>query len=48
VVAGYAATMSKLTRNRFALGIGRGTDQFAALPPSRPQRAIGESRALTP
>jgi 5,10-methylenetetrahydromethanopterin reductase len=29
VVAGYAATMSKLTQNRFALGIGRGTDQFA-------------------
>jgi 5,10-methylenetetrahydromethanopterin reductase len=29
VVAGYAATMAKLTEDRFALGIGRGTDQFA-------------------
>jgi probable F420-dependent oxidoreductase len=29
VVAGYAATMAKLTRDRFALGIGRGTDHFA-------------------
>jgi 5,10-methylenetetrahydromethanopterin reductase len=29
VVAGYAATMAKLTQDRFALGVGRGTDQFA-------------------
>jgi probable F420-dependent oxidoreductase len=29
VTAGYAATMAKLTNNRFALGIGRGTDAFA-------------------
>jgi 5,10-methylenetetrahydromethanopterin reductase len=29
VTAGYAATMSKLTGNRFALGVGRGTDTFA-------------------
>jgi probable F420-dependent oxidoreductase len=29
VTAGYAATMAKLTGDRFALGIGRGTDSFA-------------------
>jgi 5,10-methylenetetrahydromethanopterin reductase len=29
VTAGYAATMAKLTDNRFALGVGRGTDSFA-------------------
>ena len=29
VTAGYAATMAKLTGDRFALGIGRGTDGFA-------------------
>jgi probable F420-dependent oxidoreductase len=29
VTAGYAATMAKLTDDRFALGIGRGTDSFA-------------------
>jgi probable F420-dependent oxidoreductase len=29
VTAGYAATMAKLTANRFALGVGRGTDPFA-------------------
>jgi probable F420-dependent oxidoreductase len=29
VIAGYAATMAKLTDDRFALGIGRGTDPFA-------------------
>ena len=29
VTAGYAATIAKLTNNRFALGVGRGTDSFA-------------------
>jgi probable F420-dependent oxidoreductase len=29
VTAGYAATMAKLTNDRFALGVGRGTDSFA-------------------
>jgi probable F420-dependent oxidoreductase len=29
VTAGYAATMAKLTGDRFALGVGRGTDAFA-------------------
>ena len=29
VTAGYGATMAKLTGDRFALGIGRGTDSFA-------------------
>jgi 5,10-methylenetetrahydromethanopterin reductase len=29
VTAGYAATMAKLTDDRFALGVGRGTDSFA-------------------
>jgi probable F420-dependent oxidoreductase len=29
VTAGFAATMAKLTRDRFALGVGRGTDSFA-------------------
>ena len=29
VTAGYGNTMAKLTGNRFALGIGRGTDSFA-------------------
>jgi probable F420-dependent oxidoreductase len=29
VTAGYAATMAKLTGNRFALGVGRGTNSFA-------------------
>lgn len=29
VTAGYAATMAKLTGDRFALGVGRGTDSFA-------------------
>jgi len=29
VTAGYAATMAKLTGDRFALGVGRGTDGFA-------------------
>ena len=29
VTAGYAATMAKLTNNRFALGVGRGTNGFA-------------------
>ena len=29
VTAGYAATMAKLTGNRFALGLGRGTDGLA-------------------
>jgi probable F420-dependent oxidoreductase len=29
VTAGYCATMAKLTGDRFALGIGRGTDSFA-------------------
>jgi len=29
VTAGYGNTMAKLTANRFALGIGRGTDSFA-------------------
>ena len=29
VTAGFAATMAKLTGDRFALGIGRGTDSFA-------------------
>lgn len=29
VTAGYAATMAKLTGNRFALGVGRGTHSFA-------------------
>jgi len=29
VTAGYGATMAKLTGDRFALGVGRGTDSFA-------------------